>query len=68
MESISNLAGRQWLSSQMDFSTKDGLTKVEAIKNGRCLRCNAKVYAQLPSGKNIAELALVWEELWKAII
>ena len=51
MESISNLAGRQWLSSQMDFSTKDGLTKVEAIKNGRCLRCNAKVYAQLPSGK-----------------
>ena len=51
MESISNLTGRQWPSSLMDFSTKGDLTKVEAIKDGRCLRCNAKVYAQLPNGK-----------------
>lgn len=51
MENISHLAGRQWLSSQMDFSTKKGITKIKAIINDRCSRCNAKVWAKLPNGK-----------------
>ena len=51
MENISQLAGRQWLSSQMDCSIKEGLTKTRAIKHGHCLRCGARVYAKLPNGK-----------------
>ena len=51
MENISHLAGRQWLSSQLDFSTKKGITKIKAVINDRCSRCNAKVWAKLPNGK-----------------
>ena len=51
MENSSCLAGRQWISSQEDFSTNETLTKISAIQQGHCMRCGARVYAKLPNGK-----------------
>ncbi|BDR60241.1 helicase-related protein [Lactobacillus xylocopicola] len=51
MENLTNLAGRQWISSQEDFITSAGLTKVSAIVNKHCQRCGARVSATLPNGK-----------------
>ncbi|MCX8722275.1 MULTISPECIES: helicase-related protein [unclassified Lactobacillus] len=51
MENLSNLAGRQWISSHKDFSIIAGLTKTSAISAGHCNRCGAKIYAHLPNKK-----------------
>ncbi|WEV39131.1 helicase-related protein [Lactobacillus sp. ESL0680] len=58
MEDLTNLAGRQWVGGQEDFSTNTALTKIAAITAGRCNRCGAKVKARLPNGKKYCRACL----------
>lgn len=51
MENLSNLTGRQWVSSHKNFSIIKGLTEISAITNNHCNRCGGEVYAQLPNKK-----------------
>lgn len=43
-------SGRQWPINE-NININDSCTKISAIKNGTCQRCNSIVYAKLPSGK-----------------
>ena len=45
------LAGRQWLSSQMDSSIFKETSKITVIENGKCNRCGSAVKSKLPNGK-----------------
>ena len=51
MENIKLLAGRQWLSSQMDSSIFKETSKIAVIENGKCNRCGSAVKSELPNGK-----------------
>ena len=51
MKIINQFAGRQWLVSQEDSNINSALTKIPAILNGRCQRCNSLAcgsYQQAP--------------------
>lgn len=52
------LSGRQWLSNQNNDTTKLKVTKVAAIKNGRCVRCNSLVKYKLPDGKRYCRFCI----------
>lgn len=51
MDQINNLAGRQWIANQEDFSISEGVIKICAIENGHCNRCGSVVERSLPNKK-----------------
>ncbi len=50
MKITKQFAGRQWLVSQEDRNINSALTKIPAILNGRCQRCNSLARGRLPTG------------------
>ena len=47
---MSELKGRQWIDSQNNHNINSKTTKVPAMINGLCQRCNTKADATLPNG------------------
>lgn len=48
---MTELKGRQWISDQNNHNINGETTKVPAMINGICQRCNTKAVSKLPDGR-----------------